>query len=186
VSAEAGHLSQDELFAFVLLLFVNGLETLTAGLTMATWELLQHREDASAIANDSAYAESIFDEAVRLHSPVRFSGRTLTANVELNGHQLHAGDVVALFFAAANRDPRQFTQPDSFNPRRPRVRHAGFGHGAHFCLGAQLSLVAGAVVLQQLAKFGDGLHTEVTQENMAWSPSLAFNTLTTLPVQLSR
>ncbi|APR80742.1 putative cytochrome P450 hydroxylase [Minicystis rosea] len=185
VAADAGRLSRDELVAFVLLLFVNGLETLTSGLTMAVWELLQHPEERLAIAGNRAYAEAMFDEVLRLHCPVRFSARVLVGDVQLDGHRLREGDVVTLCFGAANRDPRRFVDPDRFDPRRPRSRHLGFGHGAHYCLGAQLSLTTGACVLERIAKHGDRLTTRVTPATAAWSRSLAFTTLDTLPIEIA-
>ena len=184
-AADAGRISPDELIAFVLLLFVNGLETLTSGLTMAVWELLQHPEERLAVASDRSHAEAMFDEALRLHCPVRFSARTLVSDVELDGHRLRDGDVVTLCFGAANRDPRRFVDPDRFDPRRPRSRHLGLGHGAHYCLGAQLSLTTGAVVLSRIASHGDRLSTEVTPATMAWSRSLAFSTLESLPLKVA-
>jgi cytochrome P450 len=184
-AGDAGLLSPDELVAFVLLLFMNGLETLTAGLTMGVWEFLQHAEERVAVAADRAYAEAVFDEAVRLHSPSRFSARTLASDVELNGHRLREGNVVALCYAAANRDPRRFPNADRFDPKRPRTRHLGFGHGIHACLGAVLSLSAGACVLERLAKYGGRLTTDLTPATVAWSPALAFTTLESLPVRLA-
>lgn len=185
-AADAGRLSTDELVAYVLLLFMSGLETLSAGLTMAIWELLQHPEERPLIARDRDHAEAMFDEAVRLHSPVRFSARTLADDVELNGHRLREGDVVVLFFSAANRDPRHFSDPDHFDSARARGHHVGFGHGVHHCLGASLSLVAGATVLERIARRGDALATDITPSTAAWSPSLPYTTLASLPVQVAR
>lgn len=185
-AADAGQLSADELVAYILMLFVNGLETLTAGLTMAIWELLQRPEERTAAAVCRDHAEALFDETIRLHSPVRFSARTLVADIELGGHRLRAGDVVALFYSAANRDPRRFPDPDHFDSKRALGRHLGFGHSAHYCLGAALSLAVGAIVLERLAQHGDRLTTDVTPATAAWNPSLAYNTLESLPVRLAR
>jgi cytochrome P450 len=184
-AADAGQLSTDELVAYVLLLFMNGLETLAAGLTMAIWELLQHPEERPLIDRDRNRAEAVFEEAIRLHSPVRFSARTLTEDVELDGHRLREGDVVVLFFSAANRDPRHFPDPDRFDPARARGHHIGFGHGAHHCLGASLSLVAGATVLERIARHGDALTTDITPSTAAWSLSLPYTTLESLPVRVA-
>jgi cytochrome P450 len=184
-AADAGQLSTDELVAFILLLFINGLETLTAGLTMAVWDLLQHPEERLAVAHDRAHAEAMFDESIRLHSPVRFSARGLIADVLLGGHQLREGDVVALCYAAANRDARRFPDPNRFNPMRARSSHLGFGYGAHYCLGAPLSLATGACVLDRFAKLGNRVATDVTPATMAWSPVLANTTLESLPVRLA-
>lgn len=184
-AADADQLSADELIAFILLLFVNGLEALSAGLTMGVWELLRHPEHRSVVAGDRAYAEAVFDEAIRLHSPVRFSARTLVDDVVLGDCRLRKGDVVTLCFGAANRDPRRYSDPDRFDPTRARRRHLGYGHGAHYCLGAPLSLATGACVLERLSRLGDRLTTHITSATLAWSPSLAFTTLESLPVRLA-
>lgn len=184
-AADAGQLSVDELVAYILMLFVNGLDTLTAGITMGIWELLQHPGERAAVATDRDHAKAMFGETIRLHSPVRFSARTLIADVELDGHRLREGEVVALFYSAANRDPRRFPAPDRFDPMRERRRHLGFGHGAHHCLGAPLSLVAGAIVLERIAQLGDKLTTDVTPATMAWNPALTYNTLESLPLRVS-
>jgi cytochrome P450 len=185
-AADAGQLSTDELVAYILMLFLNGLEPLTAGLTMAIWELLQHPEERPAVARERDHAEAVFDEAIRLHSPVRFSARTLIADVELNGHRLREGDVVVLFYSAANRDPRYFPNPDHFDPARACGHHVGFGHGPHHCLGASQSLNAGAIVLERIAQSGDTLTADITPSTMAWSPSLPYTTLESLPVRVAR
>jgi cytochrome P450 len=183
-AADAGQLSNDELIAYVLMLFVNGLETLTAGLTMAVWELLQRPDQRTAVSRDRNYAKAVFDEAIRLHTPVRFSARTLAADIRIAGHRLCQGDVVALFFSAANRDPRRFAEPDQFAPARQRGRHLGFGYGGHYCLGASLSLFVGAIVLQRLAQLHGPVTTDVTPATALWSSALAYNTLASLPIRI--
>ncbi len=183
-AASAACLSNDELVAYVLMLFVNGLETLTSGLTMAVWELLQRPNERSAVARDRDYAEAVFDEAIRLHTPVRFSARTLAADITIGGYRFREGDVVALFFSAANRDPRRFAEPDQFMLTRRRGRHLGFGYGVHYCLGASLSLSVGATVLQRMARLQGPVTTDVTAETASWSPSLAYNTLASLPLRI--
>ncbi|HLK44412.1 MAG TPA: cytochrome P450, partial [Acidimicrobiales bacterium] len=86
---------------------------------------------------------------------------------------------VVLFYAAANRDPSSYPDPSSFNPRRSDRRHLGFGHGPHHCLGKQLSVLAGATVLAELAALDCTL---VRTGQPAWGDELPFCTLTSLPV----
>lgn len=183
-AADDGLLTHDELVAFILLLFVNGLETLTAAITMSIWELLQNPGERAAVASDRAYGEAFFNEAIRFHSPVRFTARTLRGEVAVGRHRLHEGDVVAFFYAAANRDPSRFEDPDRFNPLREPGRHIGFGQGPHHCIGESLAVAAGGYVLQRIAQLGDRLVTDVTRETMAWSPALALAKVESLPVRI--
>jgi len=65
--------------------------------------------------------------------------RTATADVELHGQTIRAGDTVGIFYPSANRDERAFTDPYRFDITRSPNYHVAFGHGAHFCLGANLA-----------------------------------------------
>jgi cytochrome P450 len=181
-ATDSGEIDHDELTAFVLMLFANGLETLTSGIGIAVWLLLQHPEHLERLRREPQLAEALFEECLRLGSPVRASSRALAADMELGGEQLRRGDVAVLFYAAGNRDPRVFAEPDRLDPDRPNGRQLAFGHGAHFCLGASLSLGAGKVVLQRLAERCDGLATPLTHETAPWNESLVFNGLRSLPV----
>ena len=81
---------------------------------------------------------ALVEESLRLKAPAHLFGRTVTADAELGGMTLHAGDKVMLVYAAANRDPRRFPDPDAFDVDRPRRQHFSFGWGIHQCVGASL------------------------------------------------
>ena len=181
-ATDRGELDGDELTAFVLMLFANGLETLTSGISVAVWQLLQHPEQLQRLRREAAIAEPLFEECLRLGSPVRASSRALTADIELGGNRLRRGDVAVLFFAAGNRDPRVFADPDRLDADRADGRQLAFGHGAHFCLGASLSLGAGKVVLRRIAEHCLNLATPLTPQTARWNESLVFNGLRSLPV----
>src|SRR5439155_1219471 len=87
IAAARGKLEEGELTAFVLMLFANGLETLTSGISIAVWQLLQHPEHLERLRREPEIAEALFEECLRLGSPVRASSRALTADVELEGTQ---------------------------------------------------------------------------------------------------
>jgi cytochrome P450 len=77
--------------------------------------------------------------------------RTVTHDLALSGHDFHEGDKVVMFYGAANRDPRQFDDPERFDVRRDPNPHVGFGGpGPHFCLGAHLARREVSVVFRQL------------------------------------
>ncbi len=76
--------------------------------------------------------------------------RTATGDTELRGVQLHEGDELLLMYAAANRDPRVFDDPERLDVRRPDNRHVAFGFGTHFCLGAWLARLEIRVMFEEL------------------------------------
>jgi methyl-branched lipid omega-hydroxylase len=77
--------------------------------------------------------------------------RTATGDVSVSGHEFHEGDKVVMFYGAANRDPREFENPEQFDVRRDPNTHVGFGGpGPHFCLGAHLARREIAVCFRQL------------------------------------
>lgn len=180
----AGGLDDDDLLAFVVMLLANGLETLTSGLALAVWQLLQTPGLAERLRERPEDAAAVFDEAQRFGSPVRASARALTRAVEVGGTVVPAGRVALLLYAAANRDPRRFPDPDRFDPDRTELRHLAFGHGPHHCLGAPLSLMAGAAVLRRLAAAtaDRDLSTPLTADTAPWSTRFVFAGLRELPL----
>jgi cytochrome P450 len=179
---ERGELEPDELTAYVLMLFANGLETLTSGISVAVWQLLQHPWLLERLRRQPESAGAAFEECLRLGSPVRASSRAITADIELGGQLLRHGDVAVLLFAAGNRDPRVFTDPDRFDCDRRDGRQLAFGHGAHFCLGAALSMSAGEIVLARIAERCVGIETPLSPATAPWTDSVIFNGLRSLPV----
>jgi cytochrome P450 len=183
VACHAGALSPYELNALVLMLLINGLETFTAGLTTAIWQALEQPAILRGVSGNRELAEAVFEECARLHTPVRFSARTLTGDLNLGGANLMEGDTVTLFYAAANRDFRRFPDPDRFDSGRVG-RHVAFGSGPHYCLGAALSVTAGGVVMDRIARLGCRLTKQVETNELEWSDSLVYHTLKSLPVRL--
>jgi cytochrome P450 len=177
----SGRLTDDELLEHVILLFINGLDTLTSGLAVAAWQLLTRPELGRLVRERPELAEPAFEECLRLLTPIRVGGRITAAEVELGGVTIPARSVLTLLFAAGNRDPRQFPDPHRFRPDRPPRRHLGYGHGPHRCLGAPLSTAVGGIVLGRLADL-PGLATELTAQTAPWSRSLGFGGLDALPV----
>ena len=104
--------------------------------------------------------------------------RVATTDCEIDGHRISRGQLVGLLLGAANRDPEQFTDPDRLDLARPDNDHVAFGHGAHFCLGAQLARVEAQVMLSTLLRRlppfdGDRSPT-------AWKRSIVLRGLTSL------
>lgn len=138
-SDEGRALSNDELLGLCFLLLVAGTETTTSALGNALL-LLQHNPESRAqLLKDPTLLPSAIEEILRFDPPVQGLSRSLTRPVEIHDQMLPAGARVHLLYAAANRDPRVFENPDRFDITRKTNPHLSFGFGIHFCLGASLA-----------------------------------------------
>jgi cytochrome P450 len=118
--------------------------------------LADNPSQVERVRADPGLLDGVIEECLRLMPPARGFVRTATADVELAGARIRAGQRVYLLYPAANRDPGHFTEPDRFDPARPQgYGHASFGFGAHFCLGAGLArMEARALFAELLARYG--------------------------------
>lgn len=119
----------------------NAIHALTA--SPAQWELL--REDPSL-------ARAAFEEAVRHDTPADPLFRTTTREVQVDGATLAEGRKMMLLLAAANRDPRRYSDPARFDLARSPAGHVGFGTGVHGCVGQMFARMEGEAVLRALAE----------------------------------
>jgi methyl-branched lipid omega-hydroxylase len=145
-------LAPEEITPFFILLAVAGNDTTRNAISHGV-HLLAQNPDQKAIWQDDleAVTPTAVDEIVRVASPVTFMRRTATGDVSVSGHEFHEGDKVVMFYGAANRDPREFENPEQFDVRRDPNTHVGFGGpGPHFCLGAHLARREIAVCFRQL------------------------------------
>ncbi len=147
---EGDRLSDQELLANCVLLLNAGHETTTNLIGNGTYALLRHPDQLKRLRDDPSLITTAVEELLRFDSPVQFTSRILTADLELGGKTLHAGQVVLLLLAAANRDPEQFPDPDRLDIGRQNNKHIAFGLGPHFCLGAPLARLEGRLVFEAL------------------------------------
>ncbi len=144
-------LSTLELINLACVLVFAGHETTTNLLGSALLHLLDHPGAWQALRDQPAAIPNAIEEVLRFDAPVVGMMRTTTEAVSLSGTELPAGARLMLLFASANRDEALFEHPDRFNPQRPNAqRHLGFGHGAHYCVGAQLARLEVRVALELL------------------------------------
>ncbi|HEY7072127.1 MAG TPA: cytochrome P450 [Acidimicrobiales bacterium] len=145
-------LAPQEIAPFFILLAVAGNDTTRTAISHGM-QLLSEYPDQRKIWQDDldGVTTSAVEEIVRMASPVTFMRRTATRDVTVSGHEFREGDKVVLFYGAANRDPREFDDPERFDVRREPNTHVGFGGpGPHFCLGAHLARRELAVAFRQL------------------------------------
>ncbi len=138
-----------EILGLMMVLFLGGVES-TAGLTGTLFKLLAENTDQRArLLADPSLAAAAVEETIRYATPLQLVGRTTSREVTLHGVTIPAGGRVVLVYGAANRDERQFPDPDRFDITRGRARHLGFGEGLHGCLGAPLARLEAKVALEE-------------------------------------
>jgi len=151
---DAEALSSEELLAFVVLLLLAGNETTTNLIGNGMLALARHPEQLEMLRREPERIAGAIEEIVRYDGPVQGSVRFTTEAVELGGTAIPAGAPVFLLIGAANRDPAKFAAPEKFDPARDPNEHLGFGTGIHFCLGAPLARLEGAIAINaMLARF---------------------------------
>jgi cytochrome P450 len=176
-----GRYSRDEVQANAQLLIDAGFVTTTDLICNGTLAFLRHPDQWEVFkADPEGLAKSATEECLRLDPPVPLSYRIATCDVELLGKQINEGQRVTWAMAAANRDPRVFSEPDSFDIRRSPNPHVSFGAGIHFCLGHFLARIEGQEVFKALARRFPSLR--LTTESVEYEPVRGVHHLKSLPV----
>jgi cytochrome P450 len=175
-------LSQAELVASCVLLLFAGHETTTNLIGNSVLALLRNSAAARTWREDPALTASAVEELLRFDGPTAAMVRVAREDLPIDGRVVHRGDRLFLMINAANRDPRQFHEPDRLDLRRADNRHLAFGHGIHFCLGAPLARLEGQVALPALLARFSGLSPR--GEGPEWLDSLVFRGMRSLPVAL--
>ncbi|HJU29638.1 MAG TPA: cytochrome P450 [Candidatus Binataceae bacterium] len=144
-------ISEPDIVANCFLLILGGQETTRNASSGAMLALIQNPDERAKFLSNPAAAEAT-EEFLRWTSPVTHIMRTATRDLEIEGRKIRAGQRVVLWNASANRDERQFPNPDRFDVTRTPNDHVAFGHGEHFCLGANLARLQMRIMLKQVAR----------------------------------
>ncbi|MEL6828715.1 MAG: cytochrome P450, partial [Pseudomonadota bacterium] len=123
-----------------LLIVFAGNDTTRNSLSGTMKLLTEFPEQKTKLVSDDSLFPTFVHESIRLVSPVTYMRRTVTTETELGGQKLAAGEKVVMYYAAANRDPAKFDNPDQFDISRANAKeHLAFGHGPHVCLGQRVA-----------------------------------------------
>jgi cytochrome P450 len=146
-------LTDEDLLNFTYLLLVAGNETTRNLIALGTLALIAHPDQCRLLVENPARIPLAVEEMLRWNSPVVHMARTATADVEIRGQRIAAGEVVVMLYGSANRDEDVFG-PDSeeFQVARHPNPHIAFGCGEHSCVGAQLARLEAIVFFEELLR----------------------------------
>jgi cytochrome P450 len=145
-------LTDQRLHGYLELLVAAGNETTRNAIAGGVTAFIEHHDEAARFAADpDALVESAVEEVLRWTSPVIQFARQATCDTSVGGVEIAAGEMVVLWYPSANRDERQFPDPYRFDVARTPNQHLAFGHGPHFCLGANLARWELRAVFRELA-----------------------------------
>ncbi len=145
-------LTDDDIGSHLSLLLIGGTDTLPKVLANLMLRLEQNPEQRAELAKDNTLAVPAFNEAVRIDMPTQNMCRLLTRDVERDGHRLKAGQALVLLYTAANRDEREFPDPERFDIHRNPPRSLGFSHGSHACIGLHVARKEGEVAMAEILR----------------------------------
>jgi cytochrome P450 len=147
--SDDGRLTDAELLHNLTLLLVAGFETTTNLLGNGLQVILDNPSAGEAVRDGSVPPSAFVEEVLRFDSPVQLTTR-IGYDTSVGGVPMAAGTGVVTLLGAGNRDPHRFTDPGQFDPMRPDGGPLSFGGGAHFCIGAALARLEGAVAFPRL------------------------------------
>ncbi len=144
---EADALSEEELIAFVILLLLAGNETTTNLIGNGMLALGRNPDQLAKLRGDLSLMPLAIEEMLRYDGPVQSTARYPKVDVEVSGVEIKANTPMFVIVAAANRDPAQFPDAHRFDITRAPNDHLAFGNGIHYCLGAPLARMEGAIAI---------------------------------------
>lgn len=145
-------MSDIEFGSFFTQLVTAGNDTTKTMLSSGLHLLLDHPEQLRALRSDPALIPGAVEEILRFANPLHYFRRTATADTEIRGVPIKAGDKVAMWYTSANRDEAVFTEPQRFDIRRNPNPHLSFGLAQHYCLGVHLARLEGRVFFEELLR----------------------------------
>jgi cytochrome P450 len=176
-------LTAREVLAMCLLLLLGGNETTTNLIGNTVMTLLSHPDELAKVRGDLAIVPQMIEEMLRYEAPAQALLRVATTDTEIAGKAIRAGSGIMILYGSANRDERQFPNPDTFDVMRNPRDHLAFGFGIHHCIGAPLARLEARIAMDAfLRRFP---RIQLGNERREWVDSFVMRGPKSLSLRLS-
>jgi cytochrome P450 len=175
-------LTEEEVYAQCTAFLFAGHETTRNLIGSGMYALLQHPEETAELRENPDIIRSAVEELLRWESPIQFTARVLKEDMEVCGQRIPKNWSILCMLGAANRDPRQFKEPNRLNLKRLNNQHLAFSAGPHFCIGNQLARLEGQVAILKLVQRFPNM--KIVGPKPEWAATFGFRGLKSLPVIL--
>ena len=172
-----------EIASHMMTLVIGGTDTTPKVISSALLRLHRAPEQRADLAAHPDAIPGAFVEALRLDMPTQFMARTVARETTIHGEKLRPGEGVLFLFASANRDEREYADPERFDARRKSRRHLGFGHAAHVCIGAHVAALEGRVVLEEILAADPDY--QIDERRIGWRSADQLRGMSSLPLRFS-
>ncbi|NGO77585.1 cytochrome P450 [Streptomyces sp. YC504] len=185
-SDDSGAMSEEELRSTAYLLLLVGHDTTMNLIGNGTLALLRNPAQAALLTAPQpapGLVATAVEELLRFDSPVRDATfRCAAQPLSVQGQSIAEGDIVSLLIGSANRDGARFPEADRLDLTRTPNDHLAFGYGPHFCIGAALARLEGAVALPLLLRRLGPVQLAKPADELPWRPARVMRGLAALPV----
>jgi cytochrome P450 len=175
-----GTMSRDEVVGNLILLLIAGHQTTINLIGNGTLALMRHPNQWEQLKRDPSLIVKATEELLRYDGPVKRAPRIAAEDFEIGGKTIRKSERVLIVLSSANRDPQQFTDPDTLNITRYPNPHVAFGGGIHHCLGVNLARLEGQEAIKALVQRFPPFR--LATETLAYQPLLNLRALTCLPI----
>jgi cytochrome P450 len=151
-AADRGEITVQEAALLVGIILSAAADTTVLTLANTIRAFSEFPDQYQLVRREPTLVKAAFEESLRWDSPSRMAGRIAMEDVEIDGYVIPKGERCGLMFAAANRDPRRWQDPERFDVRRNTLGSMGFGHGVHACVGRVLALLEAEALLSALVE----------------------------------
>lgn len=151
-AAKRGEIAPESCGAIIHQYVAAGMDTTIVSIGNALSHLAAHPDQYARLVEDTSLVRAVFNETLRYEPPVNLFGRYAMSDIEVEGTVIPAGAQVAALFAAGNRDPRHYADPDTYRIDRDPADHLSFGYGIHTCAGQGLARIEALAILSAFAR----------------------------------
>lgn len=181
--AEGQVMSEEEILATSIMMIFAGFETTMNLVGNGLLTLLRHPDVMETLRREPELIPRAMAEMLRYEAPVQRLSRMALDDIELRGRKIKKGELVFLLIGSANRDPKVFPDPDTFDIRRDNHNQLAFGFYIHKCPGTSLANLEGKIVFTELLRRFS--HIRAVHEKPHWQNNLSVRSLKTFPIELT-